>query len=116
MAPRAASFRLPPGYPVRASINPDLTQTLGRLTLEPDGTELIDPDVVGFVKGHRPMTLKQTEHEYLRSLLKPPQLPTAEYSADPLVQGRVGRVLSETLTRIHVKQGAARDDTWHSRA
>jgi hypothetical protein len=61
------------------------------------------------------MTLEKTDHEYLRSLLKIPQLPPADYSADSRIQDRVGRVLSEALTRIHIKQGAAWDEPQHSR-
>lgn len=57
------------------------------------------------------MTLEKTEHEFLRSLRTIFQLPAAEYSADPLVRGRVGRVLSETMTRRHLEEGAPWEDT-----
>ena len=57
------------------------------------------------------MILEKTEHEFLSSLRTIVQLPSAEYSADPLVQGRVGRVLSETMTRRHLKEGARWEDT-----
>jgi hypothetical protein len=49
---------------------------------------------------------KDTEQEDLRALLKFPQIALVEYSADPFVQRRVGKNLSETATRVHIKQAA----------
>jgi hypothetical protein len=48
------------------------------------------------------MTIKnEAEREALRALLKFPQIGLPEYSADPIVQRRFGRVLAETSTRLH---------------
>ena len=39
--------------------------------------------------------------EDLRALLKSPTIGLPEYSADPVVQRRVGRMLAETSANIH---------------
>jgi hypothetical protein len=44
---------------------------------------------------------KEAERDDLRTLLKFPQIGLPEYSADPIVQRRFGRVLAETSTHLH---------------
>jgi hypothetical protein len=48
------------------------------------------------------MTIRnEAEREDLRALMKFPQIGLPEYSADPIVQRRVGRAVAETSTRLH---------------
>ena len=40
-------------------------------------------------------------HEDLRAWMKAPAIGLPDYSDDPVIQRRVGRLLAETLTYIH---------------
>ena len=42
---------------------------------------------------------QQEDRDFLRALLDSPQFGLPEYTADPIVQRRVGRVLAETSKR-----------------
>jgi hypothetical protein len=47
------------------------------------------------------MIIKQeSQSDFLRGLLKSPQLGLPDYSADPIVQRRVGRAIAETSSPI----------------
>ena len=45
----------------------------------------------------------------LLALMKSPQIGLPEYSADPIVQRRVGRMLAENLTRLHAARKSLSD-------
>ena len=65
------------------------------------GLERIISDVVGPMK-EAPMTIeKESERDFLRALLKSPQFGLPEYTADPIVQRRVGRAVAEASTQPH---------------
>jgi hypothetical protein len=42
---------------------------------------------------------KESERDFLRALLKSPQFGLPEYTADPIVQRRVGRAVAEASTQ-----------------
>ena len=42
---------------------------------------------------------KESECDFLRALLKSPQFGLPEYTADPIVQRRVGRAVAEASTQ-----------------
>ena len=44
---------------------------------------------------------KESECDFLRALLKSPQFGLPEYTADPIVQRRVGRAVVEASTQPH---------------
>src|ERR1035437_10095715 len=44
---------------------------------------------------------KESECDFLRALLKSPQFGLPEYTADPIVQLRVGRAVAEASTQPH---------------
>ena len=44
---------------------------------------------------------KESERDFLRALLKSPQFGLPEYTADPIVQRRVGRAVAEASTQPH---------------
>ena len=44
---------------------------------------------------------KESECDFLRALLKSPQFGLPEYTADPIVQRRVGRAVAEASTQPH---------------
>ena len=43
---------------------------------------------------------QESERDFLRALLKSPQFGLPEYSADPIVQRRVGRAVAEASLRV----------------
>jgi hypothetical protein len=60
--------------------------------------------VVVSLKEH-PMTIDNDALcEDLRAWMKSPAIGLAEYSDDPAIQRRVGKMLAETLTYIHAKR------------
>jgi hypothetical protein len=44
---------------------------------------------------------KESERDFLRALLRSPQFALPEYTADPIVQRRVGRAVAEASTHPH---------------
>jgi hypothetical protein len=63
--------------------------------------ERITSDVVGPMK-EAPMIIKREfECDLFRAFLKSPQFGLPEYTADPIVQRRVGRAVAEASTQPH---------------
>jgi hypothetical protein len=57
-----------------------------------------------------PMTIKSDgQREQILALMKSPQLVVPDYSADPIVLRRVGRMLAEASARVRL--GAT--ETWY---